>query len=110
MGGGAGRVVETSLGYFINPIVSVLLGVIFLHEKLRRWQWVVVVMAFLGVAYITYSYHQLPWISLALAFSFALYGLIKKLAPLGSLHGLALETMMIFIPAFIILVVGSSEW
>jgi chloramphenicol-sensitive protein RarD len=106
---GQGRVVETSLGYFINPIVSVLLGVIFLHEKLRRWQWVVVVLAFLGVAYITYSYHQLPWISLVLAFSFALYGLIKKLAPLGSLHGLALETMMIFIPAFVILVVAQAN-
>jgi chloramphenicol-sensitive protein RarD len=106
---GLGRVVETSLGYFINPIVSVLLGVIFLHEKLRRWQWVVVVLAFLGVAYITYSYHQLPWISLILAFSFALYGLIKKLAPLGSLHGLALETMMIFIPAFVILVVAQTN-
>jgi len=104
-----GRVVETSLGYFINPIVSVLLGVVFLREKLRRWQWVVVGLAFLGVVYLTFSYGQPPWISLTLAFSFGLYGLIKKIAPLGSLHGLVLETMTIFIPALAILLTAEMN-
>ncbi len=102
---GKGLVVETSLGYFINPIVSVLLGVVILREKLRPWQWVVVGLAILGVLYLTIIYGQPPWIALALAFSFGFYGFIKKLAPLGSLHGLAMETMMIFIPALILLLV-----
>lgn len=104
-----GRVVETSLGYFINPIVSVLLGVVFLKEKLRKWQWVVVALAFIGVVYLTFSYGQPPWISLTLAFSFGMYGLIKKLAPLGSLHGLMLETMTIFIPALAILLAAEMN-
>lgn len=103
------RVVETSLGYFINPIVSVLLGVVFLKEKLRKWQWVVVALAFIGVVYLTFSYGQPPWISLTLAFTFGMYGLIKKIAPLGSLHGLMLETMTIFLPALAILLVSESS-
>lgn len=94
-----GRVVEASLGYFINPVVSVLLGVVFLKEKLRSIQWVVVGLAIFGVGFLTFSYGQIPWIALALAFTFGMYGFIKKLAPLGTLHGLALETMMIFLPA-----------
>ncbi len=102
---GKGLVVETSLGYFINPIVSVLLGVVILREKLRPWQWVVVGLAILGVLYLTFTYGQPPWIALVLAFSFGIYGFIKKLAPLGPLHGLAMETMMIFIPALVLLLV-----
>lgn len=101
---GSGHVVESSLGYFINPIISVLLAVVFLHEKLRKVQWLVVMLAFSGVAYLTYTSGQLPWISLVLAFTFGLYGLIKKIAPLGALHGLMLETAGIFIPALAILV------
>lgn len=100
----SGHVVESSLGYFINPIISVLLAVVFLKEKLRRVQWIVVSLAFIGVAYITITSGQIPWISLILAFTFGLYGLTKKLAPLNSLHGLALEATMIFLPAFIYLV------
>jgi chloramphenicol-sensitive protein RarD len=88
----AGFIVETSLGYFINPLVNVLLGVVFLREKLRPGQWLPVGLAFLGVLYLTISYGALPWIGLTLAFSFGTYGFIKKTAPLGSLHGLTLET------------------
>jgi chloramphenicol-sensitive protein RarD len=101
-----GRVVEGSLGYFINPIVSVLLGVIFLREKLRSLQWLVVGLAIFGVGFLTYSYGQVPWISLVLAFTFGMYGFIKKLAPLGTLHGLALETMMVFLPALVLLLIA----
>lgn len=104
-----GRVVEASLGYFINPIVSVLLGVIFLREKLRPMQWIVVGLAVIGVAVLTVSYGQLPWISLVLAFTFGMYGFIKKLAPLSTLHGLELETMMIFLPALAILIFAEAS-
>ncbi len=99
----SGYVVETSLGYFINPLVSVLLGVVFLRERLRRGQWLAVSVAATGVLYLAFSYGAIPWIALTLAFSFALYGLIKKQARLGSLHGLALETGIVFLPALIYL-------
>jgi len=105
----AGRVVETSLGYFINPLVSVLLGVIFLRERLRAFQWVPVGLAAAGVAYLTINYGSLPWIALALAFTFGLYGLMRKVAPLGSLHGLTLETMVVFLPALIYLLVQERQ-
>ncbi len=95
----AGYVVETSLGYFINPLVSVLLGVVFLGEKLRPLQWIPVSLAAAGVIYLTLGYGSLPWIALVLAFTFGLYGLIKKTAPLGSLFGLTLETGLILLPA-----------
>ena len=95
----AGHIVETSLGYFINPLVSVLMGVFFLGEKLRRGQWVAIGLAALGVLYLTLRYGSLPWIALTLATSFALYGLIRKTAPLGSLEGLSLETALMFLPA-----------
>jgi chloramphenicol-sensitive protein RarD len=99
----AGFIVETSLGYFINPLVSVVLGVIFFREKLALYQWVPVGLAGLGVVYLSISYGSLPWIALALAFSFGFYGLIKKMAPLNSLHGLTLETAVLFLPALIYL-------
>jgi len=92
----AGFIVETSLGYFINPLISVLLGVIFLHERLRPTQWIPVVLATAGVTYLTVAYGRLPWIALSLAFSFGFYGFVKKLAPLGSLYGLTLETGIVF--------------
>ena len=95
----ANFIVETSLGYFINPLLSVLLGVIFFKEKLRIAQWFPVILAALGVAYLTYVYGRLPYIALSLAFSFGLYGLVKKLSPLGSLYGLTIETGILFIPA-----------
>jgi chloramphenicol-sensitive protein RarD len=95
----AGYIVETSLGYFINPLLSVLMGVIFFKERLRLAQWIPVFLAALGVAYLTFIYGRLPFIALTLAFSFGLYGLVKKLSPLGSLYGLTIETGILFIPA-----------
>ena len=92
----AGFIVETSLGYFINPLISVLLGVIFLRERLRTLQWIPILLATAGVLYLTLTYGRLPWIALSLAFSFGIYGLVKKLAPLGSLYGLTLETALVF--------------
>ncbi len=96
----AGFVVETSLGYFINPLLSVALGVLFLQEKLRPAQWIAVSLAAAGVLYLTFLYGELPWIALILAASFGLYGLLRKTSPLGSLDGLALETGILFLPAF----------
>ncbi len=95
----AGFVVETSLGYFINPLLSVVLGVVFFRERLRPMQWASVALATFGVGYLAYDYGRLPWIALVLAMTFALYGLVKKTAPLGSLDGLALETGLLFTPA-----------
>jgi chloramphenicol-sensitive protein RarD len=99
----AGFVIEASLGYFINPLISVLMGVILLRERLRPWQWVPIALAACGVLYLTSAYGSPPWIALTLAFSFGLYGLLKKTAPLGSLHGLTLETSLLFIPALLYL-------
>ncbi len=95
----AGFVVETSLGYFINPLLSVVLGVIFFRERLRPVQWASVGLAAAGVTYLTYDYGRLPWIALVLAVTFAVYGLVKKMAPLASVEGLTLETGMLFLPA-----------
>jgi chloramphenicol-sensitive protein RarD len=100
----AGFIVETSLGYFINPLLSVLMGVIFLRERLRPVQWIPVGIAAIGVIYLTSVYGRLPWIALSLALSFGFYGLVKKLAPLGSLYGLTLETAIMFPAALIYLV------
>ena len=99
----AGFIVETSLGYFINPLLSMLLGLVFLRERLRPAQWIPVGLATIGVLYLTFVYGRLPWIALLLAFSFGFYGLVKKLAPLGSLYGLTLETGILFLPALVYL-------
>jgi len=96
---GAGFIIETSLGYFINPLLSVLLGVVFLRERLRPLQWIPIGLATAGVLYLTFTYGSLPWVALTLAFSFGFYGLVKKTAPLGALHGLTLETGILFLPA-----------
>jgi chloramphenicol-sensitive protein RarD len=101
----AGFIIETSLGYFINPLLSVLLGVVFLRERLRPSQWIPVGLAAAGVIYLTVAYGRLPWIALSLAFSFGIYGLVKKVAPLGSLYGLTLETAIVFPIALIYLLV-----
>ena len=95
----AGHIVEASLGYFINPLFSVLLGMIFLKERLRPLQWLPVGLAAMGVIYLTWTYGSLPWIALTLTFTFGFYGLVKKLSPLGSLYGLTLETGLVFLPA-----------
>lgn len=95
----SGYIVESSLGYFINPLVNVLLGVVFLRERLRFGQWIPVGLAAAGVLYLTLSYGSLPWIALTLAFSFGFYGLLKKTAALASTHGFMLETGFMLLPA-----------
>lgn len=91
----SGQVLEASLGYFINPLVSVLLGVLVLHERLRATQWLAVGLAALGVAWLTAHTGRLPWIALVLACSFGVYGLMRKTARLGPLEGLALENLLL---------------
>lgn len=95
----AGYVIETSLGYFINPLINVLLGVLFLRERLRGGQALAIAIAAGGVLYLTFQYGALPWIALALASSFGLYGLLRKTASIGSLEGFTLETLLLFVPA-----------
>ena len=95
----AGYIVEASLGYFINPLLSVLLGVFFIGERLRRLQWLPLGLAAAGVIYLTAQYGRLPWIALTLAVTFSLYGLVKKKAPLGAFEGLTLETGLLLPPA-----------
>lgn len=91
----AGRVVDASLGYFINPLVTVALGALFLKERLRPVQLVAVALACLGVIWLVLQVGQVPWIGLSLAVSFAIYGLLRKTATLGALEGLALETLLL---------------
>lgn len=95
----SGHLVEASLGYFINPLVNVVLGMVFLRERLRPWQAAAVLVAFLGVAYLTADYGRLPWIALTLALTFGTYGLLRKTAKLGSVDGLTLEMMILFLPS-----------
>ncbi len=90
------RVVDASLGYFINPLVNVLLGFLLLHERLRPGQWAAVALAGAGVAWLTWQGGHPPWIGLGLALSFGFYGLLRKTAALGALEGLSLETLILF--------------
>jgi chloramphenicol-sensitive protein RarD len=89
------RVVDASLGYFINPLVNVLLGLALLKERLRPGQWLAVLTAALGVAWLTWHSGQFPWIAISLALTFGFYGLIRKTGALGPLEGLALESMVL---------------
>lgn len=88
------HVVEASLGYYINPLIIISFGVIFLKEKMRPLQWAAVSIATIGVLVLTFDYGRLPWIALALALSWGSYGLIKKQLGLGALEGLAIETFI----------------
>ncbi|MEP6599765.1 MAG: EamA family transporter RarD [Actinomycetota bacterium] len=99
------QVVETSLGYFINPLFTILLGVVLLHETLRRTQWVAVGIATVAIVVLTVDYGRLPWIALVLATSFGLYGYFKKRAIVGAVESLAVETGMLAVPALATLVV-----
>jgi len=99
-----GHVIDASLGYFITPLVNVLLGYTVLHERPRRMQWAALALATLGVLWLTVLTGQLPWIALVLAASFGLYGLMRKIAPLGALEGLTLETLLLAPPALAALV------
>jgi chloramphenicol-sensitive protein RarD len=91
-----GHVIEASLGYFINPLVNISLGYLLLKERLRPAQWMAIGVAALGVAWLTWQAGTVPWIALALAFSFGGYGLLRKTAALGALEGLSFETMVLF--------------
>jgi chloramphenicol-sensitive protein RarD len=101
----SGHVVETSLGYFINPLVSVLLGVVVFSERLRPLQWTAVGIAAVAVGVLTINYGRPPWIALALAVSFGLYGVMKKLVRVEAAPGLFVETTLVAVPAIIVLAV-----
>jgi len=106
------QVVQASLGYFVNPLISVAMGVLILKEKLRKTQWIAVGIAIVAVAVLTIASGSLPWIALTLGLSFAIYGLLKKFANLPSLHSLGIETAVLVPIAMVILgiaIVNGSE-
>lgn len=105
----ANHIVESSLGYFINPLVNVLLGIIFLRERPRLWQWVAIAIAAAGVTYLTFEYGRLPYVALGLAFSFAFYALLKKVAGLPAVEGLFLEMTYLAIPSGIYLLLLEQQ-
>lgn len=90
-----GHIVETSMGYYINPLVSILFAVVFLRERLDKMQLAAITCAFIGVASMVYSFGKIPWVSLTLAFTFASYGLLKKILPVSALTSIMLETLLI---------------
>ena len=93
-----GHVVEAALGYYINPLIIIAFGVLLLKETLRKLQWMAVGLGALGVLVLTFDYGRLPWIALTLAISWGSYGLIKKQLNLGAVEGLAIETLISFLP------------
>lgn len=105
----AGHVVETSLGYYINPLLNVLLGVLFFHERLRPAQWLSVALAGAGVAWMTWQVGHLPWIALSLALSFGLYGVVRKVAQVDSVVGLGVESSYLFLPALALMLWGETH-
>ena len=111
---GQGRVVDASLGYFINPLFSVVLAVVVLKERLRALQWAAVALAGMGVLWLTVLVGQLPWIGLTLAASFGTYGLLRKTASVDALGGLTLETLLLLPPSLLYLLSvsasGHSAW
>ncbi|WP_291409888.1 EamA family transporter RarD [Actinophytocola sp.] len=94
-----GRVVETALGYFTGPLVSVLIGVLLLGERLRTWQWVAVGLGAVAVVVLAIGYGQVPWVALILAFSFSTYGLVKKLAGVAAVESVGIEAGVTLVPA-----------
>ena len=98
-----GKMIESSLGYFLTPLASVLLGVAVLGERLRAVQWGAVGLAALGVGWIAAGYHHFPWIALFLAGTFSVYGLVKKTTKLEPLPSLTLETLLLLLPAIVFL-------
>lgn len=103
------HVLDASLGYFILPLINVAMGYVFLHERPRRGQWVAVAVAAAGVLWLTVQTGRLPWIALVLALTFGFYGLLRKVAVLGALQGLALETLMLAPVALVALAVWGSQ-
>ncbi|SFB17750.1 chloramphenicol-sensitive protein RarD [Nocardioides alpinus] len=106
-----GRVVETSLGYFINPLVTVLMGVLVLGERLRQLQWVAMGIAFVAVVVLTIDYGRPPWVALVLAFSFGTYGLLKKQANVGAVESITFETLVLapVAAAYILWLMATSQ-
>lgn len=104
-----GHVIDASLGYFINPLLSVALGVIFLRERLRLLQWLPVGLAGAGVLYLTVKVGSPPWIALSLAGTFGLYGLVKKVASLEPIHSLTIETGVLFLPSCAYLLLAETR-
>lgn len=94
------HVVEAALGYYITPLINIAFGIFLLNERMRKLQWGAVGVATIGVIVLTIDYGRLPWIALALATSWGLYGFLKKKVNLGALQGLTLETLIFFIPYF----------
>jgi chloramphenicol-sensitive protein RarD len=105
----AGHVVETSLGYFINPLLNVVLGVVVLHERLNRVQWGSVAIATGGVLWLTLHYGSFPWIALALAGSFGAYGLVRKLVGVAPVRGLGVESLYLVLPALVLMFWGERH-
>ena len=105
----AGHVVESSLGYFINPLLNVVLGVVFLHERLSRVKWLAVAFAAAGVLWLTVQFGQPPWIAICLALSFALYGLLRKLLAIDAVAGLGVESVYLFLPAIAVVAWGETH-
>ncbi|HEX2903799.1 MAG TPA: EamA family transporter RarD [Jatrophihabitans sp.] len=103
------HVIETSLGYFINPLLTILLGVVVLSERLTRTQWLAVGIASLAIVVLTIDYGRLPWIALVLACSFAGYGFLKKQVGVGAMESLALETSVLSGPALVTLIVLQAQ-
>lgn len=95
------RIVEASLGYYIAPLVNIAFGVFMFHERLRRFQWVAVILATVGVIVLTIEFGSVPWIALVIAFSWGTYTLLKKTLNLGALEGLSIETTLTM-PVFLI--------
>ncbi len=105
----AGHVVETSLGYFINPLLNVVIGVLVLRERLNRVQWIAIGIATAGVLWLTFNYGSFPWIALTLAGSFGLYGLIRKVVAVPPIRGLGVESLYLFLPALALLLWGETH-
>ncbi|MEU5876795.1 EamA family transporter RarD [Spirillospora sp. NPDC047279] len=104
-----GRTIEAALGYFINPLISVLFGVVIFRERLRPWQWLAIGLSVVAVAVLTADYGRLPWIALVLAFSFGTYGLLKKFANMPSAESLTVETTVLFVPALAYAIVLQAQ-
>jgi len=94
------HIVDASLGYYINPLFTIVLGILVLHEKPDIWQIIALIIATAGVLFVAFQFQHIPWVALTLAFSFGLYGLVKKLSKLSSINGLAAETLIVAPLAF----------
>lgn len=105
----AGHVIETSLGYFINPLLNVVIGVVVLRERLNRVQWTAIAVALAGVLWLAFNYGSFPWIALLLAGSFGVYGLVRKLVAVPPIRGLGVESLYLFVPALVMISWGETH-